>query len=39
VDLIGREFLEPSAGGVGEKKRQLPDDGSIVSSSATQLIG
>jgi len=39
VDLIGREFLDPTAGGVGEKKRQLLDDGSIVSSSATQLTG
>ena len=39
VDLIGREFLEPSAGGVREKEWQLSDDGSIVPSSATQLSG
>jgi len=39
VDLIGWKFLEPPAGGVGEEERQLSDDGSIVSSSTTQLTG
>ena len=39
VDLVGRELLEPSAGSVGKEERQLSDDGSIVSSSATQLTG
>jgi len=35
VDLVGRELLEPSSSGVGEDKRQLSDDGSIVPSSAS----
>jgi len=39
VDLIGWKLFEPPAGGVGEEERQLPDDGSIVSSSTSQLTG
>jgi len=39
VDLIGWKLFEPSAGGVGEEERQLSDDGSIVSSSSSQLTG
>jgi len=39
VDLIGWKLLEPPAGGVREEERQLSDDGSIVSSSASQLTG
>ena len=37
VDLVGWDFLEPLASRVGEEKRKLSDDGSIVSSSASQL--
>jgi len=39
MDLVGWEFLEPSSSSVGEEKRYLPDDGSIVPSSASQLTG
>ena len=39
VDLVGRELLEPSAGGVGEEEWQLSDDGSTVPSSTTQRTG
>jgi len=37
VDLVGRELLEPSTGGVRKEERQLSDDGSIVPSSASSL--
>jgi hypothetical protein len=37
VDLVGRELFEPSSSGVGEEERELSDDGSIVSSGASQL--
>jgi hypothetical protein len=37
VDLVGREFLEPPTSYVGEEQRELPDDGPIVPSSASQL--
>jgi len=37
VDLVGWEFLKPPTSGVEEEKRKLLDDGSIVSSSASQL--
>ena len=39
MDLVGREFLEPSAGGVGEEEWQLLNNGPIVPSSASQLTG
>ena len=39
VNLVGRELLKPSAGGVGEEERQLSDDGSIVPSGASKLTG
>ena len=37
MDLISWEFLEPPASSVGDEERKLSDDGSIVSSSASQL--
>jgi len=39
VNLVGRELLKPSAGGVGEEEWQLSDDGSIVPSGASKLTG
>jgi hypothetical protein len=39
MDLVSWELLEPPACGVGEEERELPDDGSIVSTSASQLVG
>jgi len=39
MDLIGRELFEPPASGVGKEEWQLSDDGSIVSSSTSQLTG
>jgi len=37
MDLVGGEFLEPQASGIGEEKWQLADDSSIVPSSTSQL--
>ena len=37
VDLVGRELFEPPSSGVREEKQELPDDGSIVPSGASQL--
>jgi hypothetical protein len=37
MDLVGQEFLEPPTSSVVEEKWKLPDDGSIVPSSASQL--
>jgi len=37
MDLVVREFLEPHASNVREEKRKLPDDGSIIPSSASQV--
>jgi len=39
MDLIGRELFEPPTSGVGKEEWQLSDDGSIVSSSTSQLTG
>jgi len=35
VDLVGGELLKPPSSGVGEEEWELPDDGSIVPSSAS----
>ena len=34
VDLVRGKLLEPSASSVGEEKRQLSDDGAVISSSS-----
>ena len=39
ADLVGRELLEPFAGGVGEEEWQLSDEGSTIPSSTSQLTG
>jgi len=39
VELIGRELFEPPASSVGKEERKLSNDGSIVSSSTSQLTG
>jgi len=37
MDLVSWELLEPHASGIGEEERELPKEGSIVPSSASQL--